>query len=174
MKKLLTVLSVILLLAGVTGTSYAQGIGFHGIGGRVGFAKPENIDGTFSIGAHANLGEVIENLVIFPSVDYWGKSELGLDFSQFAINADGRYYFPSSGSMSFFGGAGLGFIFTHAEVSFLGQSAGDTNMDIGLNLFGGLDVPVGEKLSFTAETRFVVSDISTFKVLAGVTYRMGE
>jgi len=174
MRKFIITVSVLSLTCLMTAAGMAQGIGFNGIGGKIGFAKPENIDGTLNFGAHANLGEIIENLVLYPSVDFWTKSEGALDFSQFAINADARYYFPSGGNLSFFGGGGLGLFFNSADVSFLGQTASNTSTDLGLNLFGGFDLPVGDALSFTAEGRFVVSDGNVFKVTGGLTYAMGQ
>ncbi len=176
MRKIITVVMVVVLVCGFAASSFAQ-IGFNGIGGRLGFVKPENIDATIAFGAHANLGEVIENVVLFPSIDYWTKSEGALDFSQLGINADARYYFPSSGNMSFFGGGGLAIMITSAEVDlgpFLGGTSDNSSTDIGLNLLGGLDLPVGDNLLFTAEARLVLSDFQSFKVFGGITYLLGN
>ncbi len=174
MRNTIAMTFALFLCFGFVQSASAQSIGFHGIGGRIGLVKPENIDATLNVAAHANLGEIIENLVIFPSVDYWGKSVGPLDFSQFAINADGRYYLPASSDLAFFAGGGLSFIFTHRPVSFLGRTNGDTNLDLGLNLFGGLDYPLSDNLLLTGEGRFVVSDMYSFKLTAGVTYLLGK
>lgn len=174
MRRFITAVMMVALVCGFAASSYAQ-IGFNGIGGRLGFVKPESIDGTVAFGVHANLGEVIENLVLFPSIDYWTKSEGPLDFSQLGINADARYYFPSGGDMSFFAGGGLGILITSADID-LGPfgSADASSTDIGLDLLGGLDMPVGENLIFTAEARLVLSDLQSFKIFAGITYALGN
>ncbi len=179
MKKLLSLVLLILVVVCFSGAGFAQGIGFKGIGGRAGLAKPENVDATYNIAVHANLGEIIENLVIFPSLDYWGSSQkvlgVDVDFSQIAINADVRYYIPTSGNLAFFAGGGLGIFFSSGETaSVFGQSASYSNTDIGLNLGGGIDIPINDTLLFTADARFVLSDGNAFKVTGGVTYLLGE
>jgi hypothetical protein len=55
--------------------------GLKGLGVAVGFVSPENLDGTFSIGAFANLGMITPNIGLEPRLDYWGwsKSEFSVD-----------------------------------------------------------------------------------------------
>lgn len=174
MRKTATLTLVLLLGAALSQSALAQGLHFNGIGGRIGLVKPEDVGATLNVAAHADMGEIIENLVAFPSIDYWGKSEGAFDFSQFAVNADVRYFLPSSSDLTPFAGGGIGFIFTHNEVPFQGGIQGDTNLNIGLNLFGGLDYPLSDNLLLTGEGRFVVSEVYSFKLTAGVTFLLGE
>lgn len=44
----------------VSVNSQAQGLSLKGIGGRLSFVKPEDIDGTIGVGAHVNLGEIVK------------------------------------------------------------------------------------------------------------------
>lgn len=165
MKKTLVLFSILALM---TGTGLAQeGLNLNAIGGGLSFIKPENVSGTIGFAAHADLGEVIENLVVFPSLTYWSKGA----FSEFGINADGRYYFPSEGDMAFFAGGGLGLLFGSVDI---GNNTSVSDTDIGLNLFGGLDKPIGKKLDFTAEARIVFSGGTLFRIHAGLIYALGE
>jgi len=164
-----------LVFAFGAGDLLAQELGFRGVGGRLSFVKPEDVDGTIGFGAHADLGEIIESLVLYPSVEYWTKSDGPLDFSQFALNADVRYYFPGASSVAFFAGGGLAVLFSSADINLGGfGSASDSSTDIGLDLLGGVDVPVSDKLTFSGTAKFVISDGNAFKVTAGVTYAIGE
>lgn len=181
MKRILIgVFTVALLCSLGAGTSSAQeGLGFYGIGGRLSYVNPESLDGTIGFGVHADLGEVfVENLRIFPSIEYWSKSEGGggfdVDFSQLAVNADARYYFPTSGNIAIFAGGGLVLAFNSADVNTPFGGGDATSTDIGLDLLGGIDLPIQENLNFTAEAKFLASDLSVFKISAGVTYMLGK
>lgn len=175
MKKFILFAFAACLLFTFSGEALSQELGFKGIGGTLQFVKPENIDGTVGFGAHADLGQIIEHLTLFPSIEYWGKSEGPLDFSQFAVNADVRYYFPNSSNLSFFAGGGLALLFSSADVNLGGfGTRSDNSTDIGLNLLGGIDVPVSEKLVFTGSAKFVISDGNVFKIMGGLTYLLGE
>jgi opacity protein-like surface antigen len=164
----------------------AEGLGLKGIGGRLSFVKPENVDGTIGFGAHADLGNIVQNVILFPSVEYWKKSEGSSDasasISAWQINADAKYMFPSESNLKFFAGGGLALIFNKGSVDvdipdFLGGqdiSGSSTSSDIGLNLLGGLDVPVSESLEVNAMAVFTVSDGSVFRITGGLTYRFPE
>lgn len=166
----LMLLLLCLVFAFGAGEALAQGLGFKGIGGRLSFVKPEDVDGTIGFGAHADLGEIIENLTLYPSLEYWSKGEGPADFSQFAVNADARYYFPSSNNLSFFAGGGIAFLFNSVDVG----PFDDSETDIGLDLLGGVDVPVSDNLVFTGSAKFVISDGNVFRITAGLTYLIGE
>ncbi len=165
MNKLFYFLSSAFFLTFAFSTAEAQGINFNGIGGRLGFVKPENIDGTFGIGFHTHLGEIVPNLVLYPSLEYWGKSRGGVDFSQLALNGDLRYYFPLAGdaNVDVFAGGGLGILL---------NDPGDN--DIGLNVLGGIDVPFSGNWVAGGEIRFVINDNTLFKIMAGITYMFGK
>jgi opacity protein-like surface antigen len=173
MKRIATLMTLFVLLVFAVGLSAAE-LGFNGIGGRLSYVSPENIDGTIGLGVHADLGTLANNIVLFPSIEYWSKGEGGGDFSQIAINADAHYYFPTSGEIDFFAGGGLSILRSSFEVSFLGQSQSVSNTDIGLDLLGGLAYPLSENLMLNGEVKFTVSDGNIFKISAGVTYLLAK
>lgn len=174
------VFTVALLCSLGVGTSSArEGLGLYGIGGRLSYVSPDNLDGTIGLGIHADLGEVfVENLKIFPSIEYWSKSESGggidTDFSQLTVNADARYYFPASGSIAIFAGGGLVLAFYSTDVSSEFGEFDASSTDIGLDFLGGIDLPIQENLILTAEAKFLVSDQSVFRISAGLTFMLGK
>jgi len=147
----------------------AQGVRLSGIGGRLGFVKPENIDGTFGIGFHADLGQIIPNLTLYPSIEYWEENaDIGpfdVDVSQLALNGDLRYYFPLAGDskVDVFAGGGLAILF---------NDPGDN--DVGVNAIAGIDVPLSKSWVAGGELRFVINDDTVFKIMAGITYIFGK
>lgn len=162
MKRSSAVLICVFTLSLSTGNLLAQGIGFNGVGGRLGYFDPEALSGTVGIGAHANLGEIIKNLTLLPTVEYWGKSGL----SQWSLAADARYHYSAS-EVNPFVGFGLGLYFTDAK-----NFGGST--DLGLDLLGGIDVPVGENLTFSGEIKFVVTEVNSIRISGGLTYFLNK
>ncbi len=162
MKHTLSVgIAVLVVFTFSLSTLWAGDLRFKGVGGRLGYVKPEGFDGTVSFGGHANLGEFVEHLVLYPSIEIWSKR----GFDQIALNGDVRYYFPppSDSNIEFFAGGGVGILL---------NSPGDN--DVGLNLLGGIDVPVSEQWVATGEARFVFNNQTVFKITAGITYIIGN
>ena len=164
MKRVVVAVGCFLIVCSVgVGALAAQEIGFNGIGGRLSFVDPEGpIGSTVGLGVHADLGEIIKQLRLYPSLEYWSKSS----FSQFVINGDLRYYFPTQGKADFFAGGGLAILF---------NSVGDFNASaVGLNFLGGADFPVNEQLLGTVTVKFLASDINALKITAGITYLLNR
>lgn len=172
MRKFLTLnLTLIFILILTSGVAFSQSMGFKGVGGRLGFVKPNNIDGAVIFGAHVHLGEIIENLVLMPSIDYFSKSSV--DF--FSINGNVKYYVPASESINVFGGGGLAIVHTSApsvNVPGVGK-VGGSDTKLGLNILGGADFPVADNLTATAQIIYVTKG-EQFKVLGGITYMLGH
>ena len=142
----------------VVNQTMAQGLGFKGVGGRLSFVDPEAVSGTIGFGGHVDFGEIIKNLVLYPSFEYWSKSS----FSVVSINGDIRYYFPTGGNVDFFAGGGLAILF------------GDIDTNLGLDILGGADFPVSDNLVATAKIKFVISDVDALKITGGLTYLLDK
>ncbi len=145
----------------------AQDFGFKGIGGKLGFVDPEVLSATIGFGAHADLGTVAKSIKIVPSLEYWSKN----NFSQFSIHADGRYYFPTSGTISPFAGGGLGLFITSIDFDseFI---TGTSSTDLGLDLLGGVDIPAGPQLTFTAELKYSLTELHSLRITGGIMYNL--
>lgn len=167
MRRFATVVAVVLVAVFGMSDVFAQGLGFMGVGGRLGYAKPSDFDGSIAFGAHVHLGEIIENLVLMPNVDYFSKDEV----SFLSVNGNVRYYFPTEGAVDLFAGGGLGFVRVSVD---LGQFGGDVSeTEIGLNLLGGADFAVAENIAITGQVIYVTEG-EQIKVLGGVTYFLSQ
>ncbi len=175
-------------MAGSAGEAAAQqagGLGFYGVGGRLSFVKAENVSSTLGIGGHADLGEIVPNLVLYPSIAYWKRSEneAGGDrfrssFSEFTINADVHYYFPSEGSFDFYAGGGLALVFWKSTARFpMGDfgtvSSSVSDSDVGVNLLGGVETALSPTLTGFAQARYKIDGADTFKITVGLTVAVG-
>jgi hypothetical protein len=149
------------------GTAFGQQFGLNAIGGRLSFVEPEGpLSGTVGFGAHADLGEIVPKLRLYPSLEYWSKSGL----SQFAISGDVRYYFPTQSQVNFFAGGGLSIMFNNVDVG----PFSNTDSAAGLDLLGGGDFKVSENLLGTLKVKFTLSDIDAIRITGGITYLLGK
>lgn len=177
----------ILLVAGVAA---AQGIGFRGVGGGIGYtsvsfssgAQTESLGGLALFG-HANLGEVAKGISLHPEVMYWGVSKdfgSGVEWSisDFAINANAHYNLGTPDKVMPYVGAGLGLNFLSSTVKmnipFFGtMDVSESVTRLGINVLGGAEYPLSSNLSAMAEARYVIaSDFNHFQIRAGVTYAL--
>lgn len=170
-KSLLVVLFLVLIIGFAVGDGMSQNLGFQGIGGRLSYVKVEDVDGGIGFGAHANLGEIIPNLVLYPSLEYFKKSEGIVDFSFISINADARYYVPTQGNIDLFVGGGLAIHFSKADAGPFGD---DSSTDVGLDLLGGIDIPVSDNLVATVKAKYIISDSNALKITGGITFLLGK
>jgi hypothetical protein len=142
----------------------AQGLKLNGIGGRIGYFDPEQLSGTVGFGGH--LTAAAGNVTLVPTVEYWGKSKNSVDFSQWSFAVDGRYHY-STESINPFVGLGLGVLITDGSV-------GDSSTDVGLDLLGGVDIPLNEKLALTGEAKYVMTELHSVRLSACLTYLFGK
>ncbi|MFQ5675174.1 MAG: outer membrane protein [bacterium] len=158
-------------LLGLTFNDSAAQLGFRGVGGGIGYVKPNDVDGTVLFGGQVNLGEIVPGLALVPMVDFFSKS----DFDFFSINGNVRYYFPTSSNLDFFATGGLAIVRVSAPtVNVPGfGSAGGSNTEIGLNLGGGVDIPLTDKLVGTGQIIYVTEG-EQIKIIAGVTVLLGQ
>ncbi|RMD88731.1 MAG: hypothetical protein D6813_11655 [Calditrichaeota bacterium] len=147
--------------------AFSQGLHFQGIGGSLSIVDPEGVSGTIGIGAHVDLGEITHNLVLYPGIDYWNHDNV----SSFTLNGDVRYYFSPSPNFDLFLGGGLALSFLSFD---LGPARDFNDTEVGLNILGGVDVPVSTNLTFTGGINFLISDPDAVKIIAGLTYSLGS
>lgn len=171
-KSLFVSLFAVLIVGLAVSGALAQKLGFNGIGGRLSYVKVEDVDGGIGFGAHANLGEIIQNLVLYPSFEYFAKEESGVDISFISINADARYYVPTQGTIDPFLGGGVALHFSKFDPP--GDLFDADETDFGLNLIGGIDIPVSDNLVATAKAKYVISDSNALKITGGLTFLLGK
>lgn len=186
MKRYFFIASLMLLTVAVASAQ----IGFKGIGGGVGFtsvsfnsgATTESLSG-LSLSGQAYLGDVAQNLGLYPEIVYWSASKDfggGVDWSvsDFAINANAHYNLSTQGNVKPYVGAGLGLNFlsstTKMTIPFFGtvEATGSVTR-LGINVLGGAEYALNSDLSIIADARYVIaSDFNHFMLRAGVMYAL--
>jgi opacity protein-like surface antigen len=181
--KKLILISVLLALCVMVFPNVGHTLGFEGFGGKIGLIMPDAGDNTIGFGAIGDLGSILPSLPPLKaetSLEYWGNS---YDYfggsssvSVISINGTAKYYFTSTG-ISPFAGAGLGFIISRASVKFdqpvFGISDSSTSeTDIGINLVGGVDIPIGTGMKFVAEGKFSTGGVDLFQITGGIVVKL--
>jgi len=148
---------VVLLMAALS--ARASAYDYAGAGGRLGMASPNDLDGTPSLGVHAEFEQSGSRVHLQPDVMYW-KTNGVRDVNP---NFDVYYHFDRENRVSPYVGGGVGLNFVRRE------RIDRDNTDVGLNLVSGMRFP-GENHHVFVEGRYTASDISQISLLGGVTF----
>ncbi|HMC37261.1 MAG TPA: outer membrane beta-barrel protein [Actinomycetota bacterium] len=186
MKRMALVLAILTCTVASTETQAQANLGLKRIGAAAGFVSPENLDGTFSIGAFADMGTLTPKIGLEPRLDFWSWSNESFGakstVSDVTLGARGKYFFEVANSrIRPFAGAGLGLHFLHAKVDIPAQggspavTAEDSQTKLGLDLGGGLATPLSPRTDFHAEVWYgIVSDVNQFALRVGVSQKIGQ
>ncbi len=171
MKKLFILIAILSLTSLVS----AQ-VGLNGVGIRLGYVDPEDMEGTLGVGTHMDLGTLMPNLGLFAYLDYWGKSEEGYGFesslSVIDIAAIVKYQFSTADIKPYVGG-GLGLNIATAEVEVEGWgSNSESETDISIHLLGGVAKKFSPEIDGFAEIKYSMSDGDWLTIQVGVTYSL--
>src|SRR5436853_7822312 len=100
-------LGVLLVAAGIaccgapssaaTSTTEYRGLGFQGLGARIGFVDPEGASSTVALGIHVDAGEFVQHVHVMPLAEYWKVGGAGGDFRGLNVGTDGNGDFPRAG-----------------------------------------------------------------------------
>jgi predicted cupin superfamily sugar epimerase len=149
----------------------SQGLGFRGLGARIGFVDPEGASSTVALGVHIDAGEFVQHVHIVPLVEYWKVGASGVDVSDLMIGSDVNVDFPvEGGRMTPYAGGGLGLHFVKASVppGFIGDNS---STKLGLNIQGGIKNQLMPNLGVFGEVKYsFVSDVNQLKIMGGFTY----
>jgi len=170
-------LSILILLAG---SAEAQSdLGLKSIGPAVGFVSPENLDGTVSVGVFADHGTIAPHVGLESRIDFWSasKEDFGskVSINDVILGARAKYVFEvSQPNLRPFAGGGLSLHLLHAKVTVPGfGSATDSETKLGLDLGGGVAMPMNDRWDFTGELWYtIVSDVGQFSLRAGFSYKL--
>ena len=174
MRKLMTILLAIVLIAGFTTTSKAQ----ISIGANVGLAMPMGdwSDGyNMGFGGSAN-GEYAlnDNMSLGLNIGYYsfgGKTD-GYSWSFIPIVADFKYSFMTEGFMPY-AGLGLGMFMGTSKVDFMGISMSASESKFGFVPTAGFWM--GDSFKWGASLKYnIVSDVSYLGINVGIIYPLGK
>jgi len=174
-------LTVVAVLLAVSSTAtYAQmQLGFNGVGGRLFFVKPSDVDGTIGLSGIADLGTLAPNMRLQGAIDFWSKSAkengIGASFRDIALCAAVQYMLgQATGVMQPYltGGLGIHFLTADVDLGYLG-SASDTSTKIGIDAGGGVMYQAAPNIDVVAEAKYrIVSDINQFAVFVGALFHL--
>jgi hypothetical protein len=156
MKRTCTLLSAVALVFALAPAAHAYGM--SGVGFKLGVTKPEDLDQTVTVGGHVEFEQAGSRLHLLPGLMMWSE-EGATDINP---NFDVYYYFASEGTVTPYLGTGLG-------IHILDFRGGGSDTQLGLNLFGGVRVPMAASHLFV-EARAVAGGTSQFGILGGMTF----
>ena len=157
--RIMYALAALLVLAPVAVPRSAHAFDYSGVGGKLGYSSSEDLDGTATLGVHAEMEQSGTRVHLIPNMMYW-KVDGVRDLSP---NLDLYYHFNPEGRVTPYLGGGLGLNF------YRNDRLDRDNTELGLNLVGGVRFP-GTATHYFLEGRYTASDIPQAAVLAGVTF----
>lgn len=137
----------------------AHAFDYSGMGGKLGYASPEHLDGTASVSVHAEFERNDSRVHLLPNLGYWNVDRV----SDVSPNMDVYYHFVREGRVTPYVGGGVGLNIVHRD------RLDDTSTDLGMNVMGGLRFP-GRTNHVFLEGRYTASDVSQVSLLTGITF----
>lgn len=163
MKRFVMCLGAIVLLGLYGGEARAQ----MGFGAHASFASEVDL----GIGARAMFEAPVERLTIVPSLDFFFPSSgiSGMTMRWIELNGNVHYAFPlSDAEMPYLPYAGGGLSLARHSVSF--GSVSDSEMELGLNLVGGVNFLNLASFTPFAELRFNTAGSGQLILTGGINF----
>jgi len=152
----------------------SHGLGFQGLGARIGLVDPEGTSSTVTLGIHVDAGEFVRHVHLVPMVEYWKVGVSGIDVSDLNIGMDVNVDFPvEGGTLIPYAGGGLGLHFVKVDDPFAppGFDTNTSDTKLGLNIQGGIKNQIMPNLNLFGEVKYAfVSDVNQLKIVGGFTY----
>ena len=153
------VIAATMALALVVLPRATQAYEVSGVGGSIGYATPENLDGTTAVGLHAVLERPGTRLHLDPNMRVWNVDGV----RDVAPNMDVTYHFTSERRWTPYVGGGLGVNFVHD------RNIDRSSSDLGMNVIGGVRFPAAANRYFV-EGRYTASDVNQVALVTGITF----
>jgi len=169
-------------------TNEVNAIGLEGMGGKIGIVMPEgDADTNIGLGFIADLGVIVPELNALRgefSAEYWGDSyDIGYwewSWSSISFNGTAKYHFPLGGDISPFAGAGLCIALSRWSSEWkgtiqnqpYGSKASDNDINFGVHLVGGVDVPLSPNMKLTGEAKFSTAGSDIFQITGGLVFKL--
>jgi hypothetical protein len=192
MKRFIVVLAAVAICTVLAaGASAEANLALRGIGLKAGVVNPEDVDATLGAALIADLGTLHPNVALESYTGFWSQTENvyggELGVRDFSFGANAKYMFTTSNpSLKPFLGGGLGLhivtaraetdpVYFGGSLLYPGYSADDTEVKVGLDLAGGLNIDQGGTFSFLGEGRYtIISDVAHFSMMFGAVYMFGR
>ncbi len=150
----------------------SHGLGFQGLGARIGFVDPEGASSTVALGIHVDAGEIVQHVHLMPLAEYWKVGVSGVDVSDLTLATDINVDFPVEGGRVIpYAGGGLGLHFVKVDDPFAPPGFDTSDTKLGLNIQGGIKNQAMPNLAIFGEVKYsFVSDVNQLKLMGGFTY----
>ena len=150
----------------------SHGLGFKGLGARIGFVDPEGASSTVALGLHLDAGEFVQHVHVMPLLEYWKVGASGVDLSDLMIGSDINVDFPIEGGKIIpYAGGGLGLHFLKVNDPSLPPGVDNSDTKLGLNMQGGIKNQMMPNLGVFGELKYsFVSNANQLKIMGGFTY----
>jgi hypothetical protein len=165
-------------------------LSLRGIGLKAGVVNPEEVDATLGLGLIFDLGTVHPQWALESYAGWWSQGEeaYGMEagITDYSFGGTVKYLFETSNpTIQPFAGAGLGLHIydMHAETPpvyfggtliYPGTSYNDTDVELGLDLGGGIRIDRGNQFAFMSDMWFTISDLTQFSLMVGAVYMFGR
>lgn len=119
------------------------------------------------------IGEfkVAQKVTISPQlIFYFPEDRGGADLSFLEINGNVNYYFYNHDVFEFYGLGGLNFTRWHWDSDFGGGE--DSDVEIGLNLGGGINFEIGKSFVPFSEIRLTIGDFDQLVISGGLKFNL--
>ena len=170
MKKLLVIASLTCLTLMISGNAHAQQ---QAVKNRLGFflaAESGDID-EVGIGG---IGEfkVANKVTISPQfVVYFPEDRGNADVNFFEVNVNANYYFYNKDIFEFYGFGGLNFTRWHIDYDNRDWND-DSDVEVGLNLGGGINFELGKSVVPFSEIRATIGDFDQIVISGGLKFNL--
>jgi hypothetical protein len=161
----------------LTTSAFSADLGFKAAGAKVGMIIPASPwDVGFMVGGTSDMGELMDNLSLFPSLSYWNSGysygSYKLNLSNFQIAGDVHYYFKEVKGLYAGGGLSLNFItMQFPSFSYYGatsNSYSETSTNVGIAFLGGYEMDISGFRAFAEAKYNLISDLSTLELVIGM------
>jgi len=132
-------------------------------GVKLGVVNPDGGDASLAVGMHMEFTEPTSRWHLAPELLFWKDTDY---VSDFAVNGNVFYEFGRAARTRPYLGMGLNINFLTIDV----PGEDDNEVDLGLNLLGGVLLPISSGVRGFAEGRYAVTDLDHLMLLTGLTF----
>ena len=179
---ILGAMAALLCAAAATDTHATANLGLRGVGGRVSFVNPSDIDGTIGLDFIADWGTLRPQLAVETTLDFWSSEEdfgfFNIDVRDIAFGTRLKYTFNVTDPKVrpyVAGGLALHFVNRETPTTLIGgtliAARDDSDTNLGIDLAGGVGYKTSPTIFVVGELRFrLVDDVQQVMLAGGVVY----
>jgi opacity protein-like surface antigen len=169
-KRFILYVVAVVCIVGATDTRAGANLGVRGIGARLSFVNPSDVDATMGFDFIADLGTLRQQLAVETTLDFWSSEEernSNVDVRDVVLGARLKYTFDlANRNVRPYAAGGLALHFLHYQApdilvgGVVFQGAEDDDTQLGVDLGGGVGFKTGDNIFVVSELMFrLVTDV---------------